>query len=216
VRLRRPCPVLFLPLLRARLHLHRVSPLPVRIRACHQEFVHHNQERQERNLPLLGPLPEPLRQLHRNDLLHLVRQCRPEAIAAQFPARNIARNVRVVRAPDSQCVLNLDKVAARLRRVPVVVPEAQVGLADKAVPGRKDPEEFHRALDRARVRPAVRRCCRHYQTKCRPKRSRVSRFTPAGQRNASGRWSTSARLKASASCIRRASVLVPVVAVRPQ
>src|SRR5438132_428412 len=62
------------------------------------------------------------------------------------------------------------------------------------------------ALVRAPARPGVQECCRPFQRKCRRRRSRVSRFTPASRPSASVPLLISASKRVNANCTRPGSV----------
>ena len=137
----------------------------------------------------------------------------------QFPARNRGVNVRAVLDLDSRCGPNQDKVAGHIHRVPVeakakVVLEVPVDQAPRAVLGVKDLEPYHLVRVLVRALLGVQECFRRFPIKCRRKQNPANRCIRAAQHSVSGRWSISARWKASGSCIPRGSVPVQVAEER--
>ena len=131
------------------------------------------------------------------------------AIVDRFPRTGPAARVRASRCARSK-VAGKGK-AVRSHRV----------LEDRADPAVhkivlliSGAARFPRERVPVRACPAGQPCCRRCRTKCRRRQSPASRFTRAVLRNASGPSPTSARWKASASFIRRASVLA-AIAVLP-
>jgi len=139
-------------------------------------------------------------------------RCPWVAIVVRFPAPFPAATVQAVRALVSPCGRKV-RGEGRSLRAPVV----PVLLVERpAVRGERVPEQCRQARVPARARPAVRKCFRLFQTKCRRRRSLASLSMPANLRSASGPQPTSASWKASASCTRRGSVPVPVAVVLPR
>ena len=207
-----------LPQLRlVHLRLFPANPLRARLKVGRRDrCVHLSPEHREINLLLRGLRLELHRRLRdRGRQYRRARRCRRVAIAVQFLAQSRVKTVRVVRALASRCAHKLGKVAVHSLRVLV----AQAGPVDRVVGlvlGANDRERCPRVHVRVRVLRVAQRCCRRCQTKCRPRRSLANLFTLAGRRNVSVRRSISARLKASASCIRRVSVLVRLAVAQPQ
>lgn len=160
---------------------------------------------------VLRPLP-----LRAHKLLYALCQ---QAIVDLFLVRFRAVRVPVARAPVNPCVRNIP--AKDKGKVVVHSPRVLVALAVKVdlvvrigllVNGLV---QLRLVRVPARALPVVPRCCRHFQFQsgCRRRLNPASLCTLAGLRNVSVPWRTSARWKASASSILRASVPVLVAAL---
>jgi len=201
-----------LPVRLAPLPLRRVNLLHDRLRVGRPEpFVQLSPVRREHSNPLALDLQQEPQTKH-HDRCSLVPPCLREGIAVLFLAQSRVQKGQVAPVRVSPCARKRDKVAAHLPRALVAV----LGhLADNVL-GDNDLELCPPVLAPVLARPVVRRCYRHCQTKCRPRRNLANRYMRANRRNANGKPSINARLKASASCIPHASALAPVVAVSPQ
>lgn len=175
--------------------------LKVRDREPGKERVRNRPRCGRLRLPALLPRVRDLRLLR-------VHPCPRGEIADRFQAQVREGSVRADRVRVNRCARCPRGKADGLIRLDLA--DRAVRVADLLV----SQDHLNSGVARcpvARVQahecPGVRECCRRCRrTKCRRRQSRASRYIRGNRRSVSVRYWTNARLKVSASCIRRGSV----------